>query len=128
MDLIFENHIYCYLFLINVNTRKLWVEPTNVEGDDDNNFKDDQKSSEAIIQALGRIRDNGCKISFIKRDGERAFKSKKTIHYLNNNGIKTIKVPRHITKYPDFMQGLNMVKSIKSEPYHSSLSILDRVV
>ena len=128
MDLIFENHIYCYLFLINVNTRKLWVEPTNVESDDDNNIKDVQKSSDSIIQAIGRIIDDGCKISYIKSDGERAFKSQMTIDYLNNNGIKIIEVPRQITKYPDFMQGLNMVKSIKTEPYHSSLSILDRVV
>ncbi len=128
MDLIFENHKYCYLFLINVNTRKLWVEPTNVEGDEDNNIKFNQKTSELIIHAINRILQQGCKISYIKSDGERAFKSQKTIQYLNNNGIKIIEVPRQITKYPDFMQGLNMVKSISSEPYHSSLSILDRVV
>ena len=68
MDLIFENHKYCYLFLINVNTRKLWVEPTNVEGDEDNNIKDIQKSSESIIQAINRILQQGCKISFIKKE------------------------------------------------------------
>ena len=133
MDLIFENHKYCYLFLINVNTRKLWVEPTNdnndkIEGDENNNIKNPMKTFDAIIHAIGRIIVRGCKISLIKSDGERAFKSKMTTHFLNNNGIKTIIVPLQITKYTDFMQGLNMVQSIKSEPYHSSLSILDRVV
>ena len=28
IDLMFENRQFCYLIAINVNTRKLWVEPT----------------------------------------------------------------------------------------------------
>ena len=84
--------------------QKSIISTNDIKGDEDNNIKDIQKSSESIIQAINRILQKGCKISFIKSDGERAFKSQKTIQYLNNNGIKIIEVPRQITKYPDFYE------------------------
>jgi len=146
IDLMFENKIICYLVCININTRKLWVELTNMTEEDieneenKNEIKDEQrlkkiqqKTTSAYINALKKIMKK-TSIKYLKGDGEPAFKSKnaenlyKTKGINKNNENKFIEVNRQITKYPEFMKDLNMVKSIKSEPTHSTLGIIDRVI
>ena len=174
IDLMFENRIYCYLVAININTRKLWVEPTNIERKNDNEtnksikamnkeikaindnqeineeFKEklieekiikQMKNSKLYIKALDVLISDGMKVKYLKGDGERAFNSNQAqqfyfIHGINKNKPNEkkdkqnefIEVNRQKTKYPEFMKDLNMVKSIKSEPTHSSLGIIDRVI
>ena len=152
IDLMFENRKYCYLVAININTRKLWVEPTNikikprnevaslsdqsgansVQGKAENaniiEITYDQKSSTAYLQALQTMMYKGMIIKYLKGDGEKAFESIDATRFYQNHDIKFETVPRQITKYPEFMHELNMVKSLKSEPTHSALGIIDRVI
>ena len=58
----------------------------------------------------------------------KAFESAAAKRFYKQNGIEFEAVRRQISKYPDFMQNLNMVRAIKSEPSHSSLGIIDRVI
>ena len=44
IDLMFKNRKYCYLIAININTRKLYVEPTNIIIDDDLSEQHDEDS------------------------------------------------------------------------------------
>ena len=141
IDLMFENRKYCYLIAININTRKLWVELTNIDIDENdlNETHDDDfekriinkmKDSKSYVNALKRIIRQGAKIRFLKGDGEKAFISNhaKSFYASRKPPIEFIEIERQITKYPEFMKDLNMVKSIKSEPKHTSLSIIDRVI
>ena len=70
----------------------------------------------------------GMIVKYLKGDGEKAFISIDAKKFYNNHGIEFETVSRQITKYPEFMKDLHMVKSIKSEPTHSSLGIIDRVI
>ena len=187
IDLMFENRKYCYLIAININTRKLWVEPTNVERKNDptinkeikenndrinekikeiqENNKIDEEFKESLIEEtilkqmknsklyiaaltviilkikeMKKMKMEEIPIKYLKGDGEPAFKSDLAQEFYYMNGINNHKrneetkrngfdeVNRQITKYPKFMKDLNMVKSIKSEPTHSSLGIIDRVI
>ena len=88
------------------------------------------KDSKSYVNALKRIIRQGAKIRYLKFDGEKAFISNyaKSFYASRKPPIEFIEVERQITKYPEFMKDLNMVKSIKSEPKHTSLSIIDRVI
>ena len=140
-DLMFENMTYCYLVMININTRKLWVIQTNFAKpteDDLQNLSDEElkkkiregmKSSESIINAMNQLMKQGMKIKYIRGDGESAFNSQLTKgFYDRNNIIPCFNVPRIKTTFPSFMNDYNMVKKQKTEPNHSSLAIIDRVI
>ena len=124
IDLMFENNVICYLVAVNINTRKLFVEPTNISEDDVSNK---MKSTTAYLNALKKIMKKTT-IKYIRADGEKAFDSINSRKFYANNGIEFQTVSRQMSKYPDFMQKLNMVKAITSEPSHSSLGIIDRVI
>ena len=148
IDLMFENRKYCYLVAININTRKLWVECTNLikinlkknDNETDEDFKErlekayeakitkEMKSTENYLKALQTMMNKGMVVKNLKGDGEKTFISNDAKTFYKNHGINFITVRRQITKYPDFMQDLNMVKKLKDEPYHSSLGIIDRVI
>ena len=155
MDLMFENKEFCYLVLININTRKLWVEETSFniplkEDETDEQFtkrakeliKNNKKSTENIKQALEniltRMNKENTTIKHLRSDGESAFKSElmKNTFYKDND-IDFHEVRREpTTKYPEFMYGNHMVKTIrnekknewKTEPKHSSLALIDRAI
>ena len=140
-DLMFENMTYCYLVMININTRKLWVIQTNFTKpteDDLQNLSDEElkkkiregmKSSESIIQAMNQLINQGMKIKYIRGDGEGAFNSHLTQDfYKRNNIIPCFNIPRIKTEFPSFMNDYNMVKKQKTEPNHSSLGLIDRVI
>jgi len=124
IDLMFENNVICYLVAVNINTRKLFVEPTNISEDDVSNK---MKSTTAYLNALKKIMKKTT-IKYIRADGEKAFDSTNSRKFYASNGIEFQTVSRQMSKYPDFMQKLNMVKAITSEPSHSSLGIIDRVI
>ena len=141
VDLMFENMTYCYLVMININTRKLWVIETNFNKpteEDIQNLSDEElkkkinksmKSSESIINAMNRLIKQGMKIRYIRGDGESGFNSRITQNfYKRNNIIPCFDIPRIKTSFPSFMNGYNMVKKQKTEPNHSSLAIIDRVI
>ena len=142
IDLMFENKkSFCYLVAININTRKLWVEPTNVKiiskDDDEDDAKiqyrviEQMKNSEVYIEALQTMIAKGMRVKYLKGDGEKAFDSEKAHKFYNACKPKIEFTPvkmRQQTEYPKYMDGLNMVKSIKSEPNHTSLGIIDRVI
>ena len=140
-DLMFENMTYCYLVMININTRKLWVIQTNFTKpteDELQNLSNEElkkkiregmKSSESIINAMNQLIKQGMKIKYIRGDGESAFNSQLTKgFYERNNIIPCFNVPRIKTTFPSFMNDYNMVKKQKTEPNHSSLAIIDRVI
>ena len=140
-DLMFENMIYCYLVMININTRKLWVIETNFvkptkdslqnlsEEELKRNIKQGMKSSESIIHAMNQLIKQGMKIRYIRGDGEGGFNSRITQDfYKRNNIIPCFDIPRIKTSFPSFMNGYNMVKKQKTEPNHSSLGLIDRVI
>ena len=51
----FENGVICYLVAININTRKLYVQPTNITDEALTFDKNNQKTSKAYINALKAI-------------------------------------------------------------------------
>ena len=141
IDLMFENRKYCYLVAININTRKLWVEPTNVKINVTNADEDDEKieyriidqmkSSTLFIDALQQMIAKGMKIKYLKGDGEKAFDSDTAKRFYEDKGIEWTPVKmRQQTQYPDYMNELNMVKKLKNktEPNHTSLGLIDRVI
>ncbi|MDY4849037.1 MAG: hypothetical protein SO176_02090, partial [Bacilli bacterium] len=141
VDLMFENMTYCYLVMININTRKLWVIETNFvkptkdslqnlsEEELKRNIKEGMKSSESIIHAMNQLIKQGMKIRYIRGDGEGGFNSRITQDfYKRNNIIPCFDIPRIKTSFPSFMNGYNMVKKQKTEPNHSSLGLIDRVI
>jgi len=148
IDLMFENKMLCYLIMININTRKLWVELTNMKEEDIKNEENkneiideeklnkiQQKTSSAYINALKKIMKKTT-IKYLKGDGEKAFDSTEAKRFYLTNGIKFEAVRRQpMTTYPEFMNKLNMVKTIKNkddtwktEPKHSSLGLIDRAI
>ena len=141
VDLMFENMTYCYLVMININTRKLWVIETNFvkpSNEDIQNLSEEElkriikegmKSSESIIHALNQLINQGMKIKYIRGDGEGAFNSHLTQDfYKRNNIVPCFNIPRIKTAFPSFMNDYNMVKKQKTEPNHSSLGLIDRVI
>ncbi|MBR4618367.1 MAG: hypothetical protein IKO49_03585, partial [Bacilli bacterium] len=156
IDLMFENKQFCYLVAININTRKLFVEPTNFnletnenETNEDfiNKAKESLKSSENVKLALQNImkqiekskkeNNKDKRIKHLRGDSESAFKSRIMKQFYDKNGIDFEEVIREpTTKYPEFMFDNHMVKSIrnekenkwKTEPKHTSLAILDRAI
>ena len=125
IDLMFEDNKICYLVAININTRKLFVVPTNIENE--NELTDKKKTADAYINALKTIMTKTT-IKHLRGDGEKAFESVSAKRFYKQNGIDFEAVRRQISKYPDFMQTLNMTRSIKSEPSHSALGLIDRVI
>ena len=127
IDLMFENGVICYLVAININTRKLYIQATNITNEAQTFDKNNQKTTQAYINALKAIM-NQTTIKHLKGDGEKAFVSNAAKRFYKLHGIDFVSVRRQISKYPEFMANLNMVKAIKSEPSHSSLGIIDRVI
>ena len=99
IDLMFENRKYCYLVAININTKKLWVEPTNikinhVEDESEQQFEaritHDQKSAKSYLQALQTMMDKGMTAKHLKGDGEKAFTSSAANKFYKQFGIEFI--------------------------------------
>lgn len=120
IDLMFVKNI-CYLVAININTRYLVVEPMNVEMINDGSIRviKTKKNITKFLRALQKVRAT-VTIKHLYGDGERAFIGKQVRDYYDVNNIVWHDVPRMmITDYDSIT---------KSEPQHTSLGIIDRVI
>ena len=126
IDLMFCEKL-CYLVAINVNTKYLYVELMNGRIDKDKFSKKATKSTVTYLIALDKMIRKGMKVKHLIGDGEKAFNSSYAwTTFYKSNGIDFKPVPRQVMGvYPDFMK--KEQKSVKTDPLHSSLGILDRV-
>lgn len=114
----------CYLVAININTRYLVVEPMNVEminNNDDASIRvtKAKKNITKFLRALQKVRES-VTIKYLYGDGERAFIGKQVKDYYDANNIVWHDVPRMtVTDYDSIT---------KTEPQHTSLGIIDRVI
>ena len=129
IDLMFSGKL-CYLVCINVNTRYLIVELMNKVYNQDVftiQFGKQSKNVENYLGALQSIVDSGINIKHLIGDGEKAFDSRiahNRFYKVNNIDFKP--VPRqHSTLFPEFMKNKS---ATKTEPLHSALGIIDRVI
>ena len=123
IDLMFVKNI-CYLVAININTRYLVVEPMNVEminNNDDVSIRvtKAKKNITKFLRALQKVRAT-VTIKHLYGDGERAFIGKQVKDYYDVNNIVWHDVPRMIVTDYDSIT--------KTEPQHTSLGIIDRVI
>ena len=146
-----------YLVMINVNTKYLCVELTNIELGSTGTVSRTGKSTLCYLRALKKIIDKGIKVRYLCGDGEGAFtsklvKKKKSKDFVegtsdendiisgseplentandfyDKHGIQFISVPRQMKGvYPEFMKKEQRAAS-KTQPLHSSLGIIDRVI
>jgi len=125
IDLMFVNH-ECYLVAIELNTRKVYIEPTNIFSDDGGSTGEpmvlyetvmkDKKNTTLYLNALTKIISSGADIKYLRGDGEGAFNSNITQKFYEKHNIKFFPVPR-----------IKLVSG-KTEPNHKSLSVVDRVI
>lgn len=128
IDLMFSNQ-FCYIIAINVNTKYLWVQPTNVIGALSESGKvmmtDTKRNRDNCRQSLQDLINRGWNPKVVISDAESGLASdvvNRTIwdHYHIEHRL----VPRRrVNVYPDFMNAPN-----RTEPSHESMGILDRVV
>lgn len=123
-----------YLIAINVNTRYLYAELTNIIENNENAENDnimvrkDKKSTILYLKALQKMIDSGMRVKHLSGDGEGAFNSKlswDTVYKDNDIDFKPVQ-KQIVGVIPKFMQNRNYKP--KSEPMHSSLGIVDRVI
>lgn len=128
IDFLFVGKIV-YLVAINVNTRKAYVEPTNLIVNNEDEFKIkirkiDAKSSISFINAFKKMISEGMKPKHLRGDGEKAFASNQAIQYYTQIGAEFSSVPRlEIGSKAPFEN-----TSSKTEPNHGSLAIIDRFI
>ena len=134
IDLMFVDKL-CYLVMINVNTRYLYVELVNqilFDNDSENSekrqrFAKYEKSADNYLKTLDKIIKSGVIIKHLTFDGEGSFNSRKAQNYYNSHGIHWRTAPRmKMGNYPDFMK--REQKQTKTDPMHSSLGLIDRVI
>ena len=131
----------CYLVCINVNTKFLAVELMNEsrdalpfhKGSEVLNeegftvqFSKQSKDVNSYIRSLQRIINKGVRIQHLTGDGEKAFNSRIANRFYRDNHIDFSPVPRQpTTLFPEFV---NNKFANKSDPLHSALGIIDRVI
>ena len=122
--------------MININTRYLYVALVNqiLFGDDTVNSEEKRqrfakydKSADKYLNTLDKLIHSGVNIRQLTFDGEGAFVSRKAQKYYKDHNIKYKTAPRmKMGNYPDFMK--KEQKQIKTDPMHSSLGLVDRVI
>ena len=128
IDFMFSGKLV-YLVAINVNTRYGMIELTNIaneEGERDENpetqsvvvLKKDSKSTISFLRTLEKLIREVSEVNPIKYltgDGEGAFSSKLANEFYRQRGIEFHPVPR-------------MKVGDKTQPLHSSLALIDRLI
>ena len=127
MDIMFTGK-FAYLICINANTRYLYVEVLNGKFNFGEGLRYGSRvirSSENFINTFKKLLNKGLKVKLLVADDEGCFNSQTTQNFYNKHNIKFQGVPR-LKKgvYPKFMSK----KYEKTEPLHSSLGIVDRVI
>lgn len=122
IDLMFEKRKFCYLVAININTRYLVVAPLNIEIESKDGVVRMTRAKKNItnfIRAMEKVMSE-VEIRHLYGDSEPAFVSTEAKNYYRSQNIVWHDVPRMtITDY-------NTIR--KSEPQHTSLGIVDRVI
>lgn len=90
IDLMFTDEL-CYLVAININTRKLFVMPTNFQNDDE--IVSDKKSTKSFLKALDSFISNGMNPRVLYFDKETAFMSRESQKYYDNKLIDVVVIP-----------------------------------
>ena len=137
IDLMFIDKL-CYLVAININTRFLIVEVMNrilfdssINEDENKDklikFSKYNKSAETFINTLNKIIQSGVIIKQLTFDGEGAFLSSLAKRYYRDHNIEWSTAQRlQMGSYPDFMK--KEQQRVKTDPMHSSLGLIDRVI
>ena len=116
-----------YLVAINANTKYLFVELVNKKVSDEEYAKGDLKSAVSYLNALNRMIDKGMTVKHLTGDGEKAFVAHEVMYFYQQKGIDFKPVPRQVMGvYPDFMR--KEQNTVKSDPLHGSLGIVDRII
>ena len=116
---------FTYLVAINVNTRYLIIELINdviKGGIKKANVKSTQLYLRCLIKIIKKVKDTN-PIKYIISDSDRAFSSNLAKEFYKNNNIIFRQVPRMLVIDEELLN-----KVVKTDPLHSSLSILDRVI
>ena len=129
IDLMFSGKL-CYLVCINVNTKFLTVELMNEvfseEEQETVQYSKQSKDVNSYIRTLQRIINKGVNIRHLTGDGEKAFDSQMAYRFYDSKHIDFKPVPRqHTTLFPEFVK--NKFAN-KTDPLHSALGIIDRVI
>lgn len=126
IDLMFDDDI-AYLIAIEVNTRYLAAEMTNIEVTD-NILPDHKKTAYNIRNALVKML-GYCEIKYVIGDGERGFVKLDKSGEFERLGIKYLPIQRIKTNVlPKFMKNKNKKMNNKTDPYHTSTALVDRVI
>ena len=139
IDLMFD-HGLIYIIAINVNTKYLYTQLVNRELkaniDEQGNEINVEKITGTIdtriyLEKLREMFTNGFHPKHLISDGENAFGSKIATTFYKQHNITYQTVPRQaVTQQPSFMITNERDKRMqrKTNPLHSSLGILDRVI
>ena len=125
---------FYYLLAINVNTRFLFSEPTNYELDENDDdgivyVSNSAKNAEICASTMIKLIKNGWNPKYIESDGESSFNSdyvKRIVYETYHIQYRAVR-RNYKTQYPEFMTDEYQKWNNKTEPIHSSLSIIDRV-
>jgi len=123
---------FTYLVAIEANTRYIYSALCNITKGD-KILVGDIKSTRAYLSALKSLMEQGMKPEYIIGDGEKCFNSSKAKAFYKNQDQKQkheiifISVSR---MHPDYkpQHEIKENKNPKTEPYHTSLSIIDRAI
>ena len=130
IDLMIENKLV-YLIAININTRYLYAELMNktINTAKNSYSKTDVKSSKSFIKALKKLYNKGIIIRHLCGDSEKCFWSCESQAFYDRKGIiDFFPVDRQKkVQYPRFMKSKQHLNT-KTEPLHTGLGIIDRVI
>lgn len=132
IDIMFTGK-FAYLVAINVNTRYLFVKMLNKSLDKLGNANSistvstlSNRSSKRFVSTLNGLRKQGMIPETLIGDDEGCFNSDYTQKYYDYHNIEFVKIPRMLKGvYPKFM---DVEQNTGTQPLHSSLGIIDRVI
>ena len=109
-----------YLVAININTRYGAIELSNIEKDSEGEvLKKGAKTKTSYLRALTKIINEIGSIKHLTGDGEGAFTSDLALEFYHQRGIEFHPVPRMF---------LSPNGAKRTEPLHSSLALIDRLI
>jgi hypothetical protein len=134
MDVMFVKKTIKYLILVEACSRYIICEPINEIEQDTNRILPDSKgwtSPTKFIEAFRRVMERppevGDHVRTILSDADPAFTHASSRRFMKDLGVVWRAVPRvRPVAYPSFAQLENM--KVKTEPNHTSLSIIDRAI
>ena len=128
----FIDLMYCgkltFLIAIEGNTRYIYAEMTNLSTSNGRVIVSDVKNTRRYIAALTAMMKRGMRPRYIIGDAEKAFKSNNANAFYRSNNIRFIPVPRLRTNYMAQHEAEHDDTTVDTEPYHTSLALVDRAI